>query len=272
MSTGTLVMKLSAPIQAWGIKGRFNERTTATYPTKSGIVGLLAGSLGRRRDADISDLAMMRIAVRIDQPGTLMRDFQTARTRKYDKSADRYMPDGNPYVSNRYYLENATFVVGVEMDDDLLEDMAAALDHPCFPLFLGRRSCPPSTRVFLDAMPGIGLMDAMQVVPWQGSARAYRMGLMRDNELPDGRIRLMVMRDQLGDVADASLPCEQAHDYPISFSPYYRQFSWRTVVHDQAVVTNPHVTNETLLSEAITFHNPMETVVRTAARASDSQV
>ena len=46
----TLLLRLAAPLQAWGADSKFEPRKTAREPTKSGVIGLLAAALGLRRD------------------------------------------------------------------------------------------------------------------------------------------------------------------------------------------------------------------------------
>ena len=46
----TLLLRLAAPLQAWGADSKFETRKTGREPTKSGVVGLLAAALGLRRD------------------------------------------------------------------------------------------------------------------------------------------------------------------------------------------------------------------------------
>ena len=62
----TLLLRLAAPLQAWGSDSKFETRKTDREPTKSGVVGLLAAALGLRRD-DTEGLARLnglRFAVR----------------------------------------------------------------------------------------------------------------------------------------------------------------------------------------------------------------
>ena len=42
----TLLLRLAAPLQAWGADSKFETRKTAREPTKSGVIGLLAAALG----------------------------------------------------------------------------------------------------------------------------------------------------------------------------------------------------------------------------------
>ena len=74
-----LLMRLSGPMQAWGVQSRFGVRDTTREPSKSGVVGLLAAALGRPRYAAIDDLAALRMGVRVDREGTLLRDYHTAQ-------------------------------------------------------------------------------------------------------------------------------------------------------------------------------------------------
>lgn len=103
-----LLLRLAGPLQAWGSAARFVRRTSENAPTKSGVLGLLAAAQGRPRDADLSDLAALRFGVRIDQPGTRIRDFHTA----HHADSGRAMP-----LSERYYLADAVFVAGVEGEE-----------------------------------------------------------------------------------------------------------------------------------------------------------
>ncbi len=228
---GTLLLKLSGPLQSWGSESRFTERKTRHEPTKSGVIGLLAAALGRRRTEDISDLSLLAFGVRIDQPGHLERDYQTAHTRKYDKSSGRWVFDKTMPLSNRYYLSDAIFVAGFEGDDDLLGVCAHALDHPLFPLYLGRRSCPASDRILLSHERGRHLMQGLREWPWEATS-------LRQAHSQEPEVELEVLRDQLPDDTGGEMH-EVLRDIPLSFSQEYREYSWRTVIHDRVTIANP---------------------------------
>jgi CRISPR system Cascade subunit CasD len=225
---GTLLLELAGPLQSWGTDGRFTERATGHEPSKSGIVGLLASALGRRRTEAVDDLARLRMGVRVDQPGVYERDFQTMHQRTWDKQAERWVRGGDSKLSNRSYLADAVFVVGVEMEDSALDAFAEALLHPAFPLYLGRRSCPPASRVLIAACPEVSLASALADEPWHASASYRRVRARRGlASLP----RLEIVRDEAPD-DDASLPRETVRDVPVSFSPEHREYGWRTVVRE----------------------------------------
>ncbi len=251
---GTLILKLAGPLQSWGAESRFTERKTRREPTKSGIVGLLASASGRRRADPVDDLAALPMGVRVDQRGFYERDFQTARTRKFDQRAKIWVPDKSLPLSYRYYLSDAVFVVGVEAPDDALPVLAEALRHPAFPLYLGRRSCPPATPVFFKACPGVTLVEALEGVPWQASARYARRNSGGESYGSAGANRLVkleLIRDPLP--SDSGLETrDTVCDIPVSFSQEHRAYQWRTVIIDSLMVMNPHAQKE----DALKVHDP----------------
>ncbi len=135
-----LTLRLAGPLQSWGSSSRFASRTTESAPTKSGVIGLLAAAQGRDRDADLSDLSALRFGVRVDQPGRLLRDFQTA----HHLETGHALP-----ISERFYLGDAVFVAAVEGPKRLLVALLDALRAPAHLPYLGRRSCPPAHPVDL---------------------------------------------------------------------------------------------------------------------------
>lgn len=139
----TLRFQLEAPLQSWGVQSLFGHRETMKEPTKSGVVGLLAAALGRQRHEDISDLASLKMAVRADAEGMMLRDFHTAGIDGFVRASGA-VERKNPIVSNRFYLVDASFTIALQHTDrPFLEQLALALRHPVYPLYLGRKSCPP---------------------------------------------------------------------------------------------------------------------------------
>ena len=145
-----LLLRLEGPLQSWGYRSRFKDRDTGTEPTKSGVVGLLCCALGRDRSESVDDLARLRMHVRVDQEGVLLTDFHTAGGGTFRASEQYFAPTSaggkgrNPIITERHYLQDASFLVALEGDRALLLALAKALQDPVWPLSLGRRSCPPS--------------------------------------------------------------------------------------------------------------------------------
>ena len=73
----TLLLRLAAPLQAWGLDSKFNIRQTGNVPSKSGVTGMLAAALGRSRDESVEDLASLRFGIRVVREGKLICDYHT---------------------------------------------------------------------------------------------------------------------------------------------------------------------------------------------------
>lgn len=166
----TLLLRLAGPMQSWGTTSRFDERDSQLEPSKSGVLGLICAALGRDRTEPVDDLARLKMGVRVDREGLLMRDYQTATG---IVSAAGKVDAGRTVISPRYYLADAAFLVGLEGDDrSLLERIHGALRTPIWPLALGRKSFPPGEPVWLDgAIRAEGLRDALLAWPRIVTAR-----------------------------------------------------------------------------------------------------
>lgn len=223
----TLLLRLAAPMQAWGVDAKFDRRGTLRVPTKSGVIGMVAAALGRRRNENVADLLAMRFGVRIDREGELLRDYHTAKS---DKSA---------YVTTRYYLADAVFLVGLEGDEELLKKIECALCKPAFPLFLGRRSCPPEGRVSLGLRQNKTLFDALSEEP----------RLTGNQALGSQRKQTRIVMD--ADENDQNVLFQR--DLPFSFSQAHRRYEFRRVSEKEILFT---VSLDTA-SEKPTEHDPM---------------
>lgn len=238
--SSSLLLLLKGPLQSWGDESRHKIRATALTPTKSGIIGLIAAAQGRRRTDPVEDLTRLRLGVRVDQSGSLLRDYQTAQPWLTD-------PNASAELITRYFLSDAAFVVAVESDDRaLLEAIADALRAPAFPLFMGRRSCP--------VHPGlvIGIVDAdaetalREHPTWYATAQHKR-------EAPK-HVNLALYRD----ADEAEQGGVRRQDVPISFDPQHRRYGWRDVLRvEDVAIDNPDGT-ESLVDSDVFF----ETVIK----------
>jgi len=183
----TLLLRLVGPMQSWGTTSRFDQRDTGKEPSKSGVLGLLAAALGFDREnwTDLEPLTRLAMGVRHDRPGVPRRDYQTAGCAASDtviKADGTQSKDG--VVSQRFYLADAAFLVGVECEDRaLLERIHAALRDPVWPLALGRKSYVPSEPIWIEnGVQDVPLGDALARWPWIATPRKWE-------ELPE---RLLV--------------------------------------------------------------------------------
>lgn len=160
----SLLLKFSGPLQSWGTDSHFETRHTDYYPSKSAVIGMIAAAFGYRRstdcDEDIVKLNDLDFAVRIDQQGNLLRDYHIAA---------KYKSNGNfekNYVTNRYYLEDAIFLVAIGSDNEkLIDSINNALRSPYFQSSLGRRSLPP-TADFILGVEDCGVIQALLTYEW----------------------------------------------------------------------------------------------------------
>jgi CRISPR system Cascade subunit CasD len=257
---GCLVLRLAGPLQSWGSASQFNRRETAAEPTKGGVAGLLAAAQGRRRSDPIEDLLALRLAVRTDQPGSLLRDYHTVSDYRgvplpsaavNTKGIQKPAGDKHTHVTQRFYLQDAVFVAAVNGPLDLLKDLAAALRRPAFALALGRRACVPTQPLVLQPpgqstpsgaplWPG-DLQDVMSAVPWQASSA--RVTAMRRTGALSAHVELPVtVDDPAGD--------DLRSDVPRSFALGHRGFATRRVRNTWTTVAPPFEGDEA------TVHDP----------------
>lgn len=233
-----LVLRLAGPLQAWGSVSQYNRRETDDTPTKSGIIGLLAAAQGRRRQDPIEDLVQLSLGVRVDQQGSLLRDFHTVSSLDGSpllsatvgpKGDQKPVTSGKTtHVTHRFYLQDAVFVAAIgAADPDLLASLAYALRHPVFPLALGRRSCPPTQPLVIDGPAGTlwpgDPIEVLGAVPWQAQERVRRRATDAEVELPVSADR--PARMPAGALADIRV------DVPNGFAPGSRHLRSRDVVH-----------------------------------------
>lgn len=193
----TLLLRLAAPLQSWGSNSKFETRTTEKMPTKSGVIGMLASALGWTRNADLARLTALKFGVRADREGENITDFHIARMQKGKDS----------YVTYRHYLSDAVFLAGVEGDEEIIKKLEIALYNPCFPLFLGRRSCPPTLPIVMGVRQ-TSLEKALREEPPICENDASYM-------------RIQIETDDLG--------AGMMQDVPISFDTQKRVYGYRKV-------------------------------------------
>jgi CRISPR system Cascade subunit CasD len=141
----TLLIRLVGPMQSWGTQSHFTIRDTGREPSKSGVIGLLCAALGRPRSAQVKDLADLKMGVRVDREGALKREFQIAQDILMAKG--KGLKTGE--ISYRYYLSDAGFLVGLQGEESLLQQLQVALQNPRWMLFLGRKSFAPAAPIWL---------------------------------------------------------------------------------------------------------------------------
>ncbi|PIJ49776.1 type I-E CRISPR-associated protein Cas5/CasD [Erwinia sp. OLTSP20] len=181
-----LVLRLTGPMQAWGLPTFEGTRPCATFPGRSGLLGLLAACLGIKRN-DRTRLKMLadsvRFAVRCDNHlpyrPTYLTDFHTVKDAR-EKAGGLKMND--TIITRREYLCDASFSVVVwtpsgEGQGLTLDVLTAAVQKPVYTPYLGRRSCPLTHPLFhcvinaenpacalASAIPGSGVIYSEEAI------------------------------------------------------------------------------------------------------------
>ncbi len=173
----TLLMRMRAPMMSWGDHSRFTIRDTRREPTKSAVIGLLCAALGRPRWEPVDDLASLKMGVRVDREGVMLCDYHTVMDSIRSSGGK-----GDTVLSDRYYMADADYLVGLEGDRSLLETLDAALAYPCWQLYFGRKSFVPSCPVQIGIVKS-DLGTALQQSPTRSKDSKLRGVLEVENSL-----------------------------------------------------------------------------------------
>ncbi|MGO9545776.1 MAG: type I-E CRISPR-associated protein Cas5/CasD [Rhodomicrobium sp.] len=159
-----LVLRLEAPLVSFGGEAIDNLGVIRPFPAKSMITGILANAAGieryeRKALQSLQDNLVM--GSRIHQGNQLLRDFQTAELSKGDQGWTTHeQVEGRgggtasylgPHLRYRDYWTDAEVSVVFRVlpaSPFTIEQFEEALQHPARPLFLGRKTCLPSSLVY----------------------------------------------------------------------------------------------------------------------------
>jgi CRISPR system Cascade subunit CasD len=229
-----LLLRLAGPLQSWGEHSHFSDRDTLAFPSRSGLTGMLAAALGRPRHAPLDEFAKLSVTVRVDRAGNRLRDFHTvggglsgAQT-VVTAEGGRRSGDTTTLTSTRWYLQDAVFTVALTLADGSAppSTWATALRNPRWPLYLGRRSCPPAGPVLLGA--STDALHDLTHLPLAAQADRYgsRSGARH------ATVPVLFLSDQPllfegHGSGDGEEPYSTVLDVPLDFSPGHRRYRTR---------------------------------------------
>ena len=162
MSHRWLVLRFEAPLIAFGGVAIDQVGPVHDFPAASMLTGLIGNALGwhwSQRAVHQTLQDRLTFAARRIREGTRLTDTQNAQLAKSDKGwTTRGKPEGrdgasysSPHRRFRDYHADASVRVVLRLepagDSPDLDQIAAALDRPARPLFIGRKSCLPSAPV-----------------------------------------------------------------------------------------------------------------------------
>ncbi len=176
-----LVFQLFGPLASWGEEAVGDVRPSAARPTRSALLGLIGAALGIERgdDAGQADIAAsMRFAVAVVANGVPLIDYHTIQTRQprrgrsFASRAEQLgalRHDLTTLLSERHYRCDARYrVVAWQPEGSRrwgLEAVESALLAPRFPLYLGRKSCPPALPLAPRRVVAETLLAALEAAP-----------------------------------------------------------------------------------------------------------
>lgn len=191
-----------APFQSWGCESKFGLRTTFSFPTKSGIAGIVLSSLGRggeERDFLQSFSSFEECAISFSKQENeefILTDFQTVGN-GYASDKDLWMSNMIPKkrdggaasglsenagskLTYRQYLQDSFFGVVQEVSEDLCLEIEQGLVNPVWPVYLGRRCCIPTYPIYQ------GTFDSWECALARVFAIAHEKGLREKERLVEG--------------------------------------------------------------------------------------
>lgn len=206
MSHRWLHLRFTGPLMAFGGVAIDQIGPTREFPSASMLTGLLGNALGWQRDEtaahqDLQDRLIF--AALTAREGRVLTDSQNAKLEKNDRGWTTWgEPEGragatydSPHRRRRDYLADHDCRVVLRLVPGArpaADDLAAALERPARPLFIGRKACLPSAPIFGGWVEGASARDALVALGlagraiWPGSEGGARDGTQQ-RELADLR-------------------------------------------------------------------------------------
>lgn len=206
-----LGLLLDGPLQSWGYASRFDRRSTALHPTRSGVLGLAAAALGIDKYAEgeeqrIASFESLRLtSFTLPRRSRRGADLEMRRLEDYHtvtgiRRASGKLDREATVQTYRQYLLDSRFGVLVEGSSALLEEISSALLDPKWGLWLGRKCCIPASPVLVAA-------PDTRTATW--SALLRRAGY--DGSEPEGQF------DHVVEVSPTEPGADMIEDSPLAF-------------------------------------------------------
>jgi len=183
-----LILKLEGPLQAWGGHTFEDRRPSELFPTRSGLLGLLAACLGIDRTDVVSQQALassVLFAVRVDTTPIKMIDYHTVKDARKEYQG---LKSNETIQTWREYLQDAKYTVAIWLTGQAtvsLKALVEAVNKPVYTPFLGRRSCPITRPLFADRVSAVGEIEALALVKPSG-------GTVYSEYLDDSKPKLLI--------------------------------------------------------------------------------
>lgn len=181
-----LHLRLTGPLLAFGGVTIDHVGPTRDVPAASALTGLFANALGWRREAAAAHQALqdrLVFGALVAHQGRVLTDNQNAKLEASDEGWTTWgVPEGrgggadthkNRHRRRRDYLADHDCRVVLRLlpgEGPDLQDLAAAIDRPARPLFIGRKPCFPSTRLHAGWVEAANVELALRALQLPGRA------------------------------------------------------------------------------------------------------
>lgn len=177
-----LLLRLEAPMLSFGGETIDNFGVIRDFPALSMVTGMLANALGWRREQhELHNGLQQRLVLgtRVERMGERLTDFQTAQLGAKDAGWTTFgIPESrqggaasynSPHLRYRDYHTDDAMLIALRLEPaeepPTLNGLAEALDRPARPLFIGRKPCLPTGRIFFGWAEGDNLLQVLQTAP-----------------------------------------------------------------------------------------------------------
>jgi CRISPR-associated protein Cas5/CasD subtype I-E len=162
-----ILLRFEAIMQTWSTDHmNFADRTITPTPTFSGVMGVIQATQGIERGTFDEELNSLKMAVRIDNAGQHYSDYQVSgggealilsHPSYAKKNLKKYycsLANGqkakkfNSTIVNRPYFINASYLIALEGDEQVLQRVLKWVSCPKRAAYLGRSNCIPSRPLF----------------------------------------------------------------------------------------------------------------------------
>ncbi|WP_263788960.1 type I-E CRISPR-associated protein Cas5/CasD [Salinibacter grassmerensis] len=177
------ILRFKAPLMGFGAPTTGAKIPTRRFPPQSMICGLIANGLGYdQSEAERHQKlqASLTYAARADQPGEVLQEYQTTdlgQPKMYASSKTKtvgWTTRGEPEFRDgdnkteteqtyKDYLMDASYTVAVRSTLLGEEAIRKAMIRPERPLFLGRKCCIPSARIWRGTVEAEDVLGALRV-------------------------------------------------------------------------------------------------------------
>ena len=177
-----LILRLDAPLMSFGGTVIDQHHPTEFFPGTSLLAGLVGNALGlHHRDAvHLQDLqSRLRHATRWDRTPEPVVDYQTVNlgqphlvdtgwTTRGRRESRAGASSTGTHIRYRHYWANGCATLAMTLSGPgrvTLDDVEAALRHPARPLFIGRKTCLPSSPMLVRRCESESLYRALETHP-----------------------------------------------------------------------------------------------------------